>query len=107
MIKFNINNYIDIKLTDIGRDELKRQHLAFFGDRVPYESPNEDSEGYSRWQLWDIMNKLGNLLGNGFEPPFMPIIKIEIKDEIQYKSCPNCGNKTKHKICNHCFHEVI
>ena len=82
MIEFNMNNYIYVKLTQTGHDELKRQHIAFLGDKWPYIAPVEDEEGYSRWQMWDIMNKLGELLANGVEPAFMPIIKIETKKEI-------------------------
>ena len=82
MIEFNMNNYIHVKLTQIGHNELKRQHIAFLGDKWPYIAPVEDKEGYSKWQMWDIMNKLGELLANGVEPAFMPIIKIETKKEI-------------------------
>lgn len=82
MIEFNMNNYIHVKLTDTGRNELKRQHIEFLGNNWPYIPPEEDSEGYSKWQMWDIMNKLGELLANGVEPAFLPIIKIETYKEI-------------------------
>jgi hypothetical protein len=82
-IDFNINDYVLVKLTDVGRMELKRIYTdlnknlnGIMGDYTP---PVEDSEGWSRWQMWDLMNKLGSVMRYFVDPPFNTDIKIEVK----------------------------
>lgn len=61
-LEFNLNDMVSVKLTDAGRDELKKQHLELYKYRntIPeFEPPKEDESGYSEWQLWDLMSKFG------------------------------------------------
>lgn len=81
MIEFNLNDYCWVQLTDLGRKKLKRQHdelnkehNGFFGE---YKL-DEDSEGWSHWQMHEIMNKLGHMLINGVDVPFMPTIRLDV-----------------------------
>jgi hypothetical protein len=80
-MKFNINSYVKVKLNKVGIDELKRQHTelkANFPGLHDFREPKTDEEGYSRFQLHDLMNRLGHLCTLGFEPPFDTEIEIVI-----------------------------
>lgn len=74
-IKFNINQYVLVKLTEDGKKILREDHYEFWrkvGRQPPYQysEPKEDSEGYSKFQLWDLMSKLGPYCTLGFKLPF-------------------------------------
>ena len=84
-IKFNINNYVYVKITPIGLKELKRQHDDLYS-QVPilqntkFNPPKEDNEGWSKWQMHDLIGKLGYMTKMGFEVPFEIEIMFEVKD---------------------------
>ena len=67
MVSFNINDYVCVRLTDEGRKILTQQHRHV---------PAEDSDGYSKWQLWELMSVFGQHLYNGCIVPFEMTIKI-------------------------------
>jgi repressor LexA len=81
-VAFNINNYVRVRLTDVGRAELERQHGAFWSRTVrrtnppTYEPPAEDDGGWSKWTAWDLFGQLGHLLFNGGDVPFEMEIHI-------------------------------
>lgn len=81
MIDFNVNDYVYVKLTDVGLRILKENYneLNKFvnGFLDDYQPPKEDIDGWSRWQLWSLMEKLGNKCGSGVEIPFETTIRIE------------------------------
>lgn len=80
MQDFNINYNVHVRLTPRGRKLLMQWHAdAFKGslDRYPYEPPKEDADGWSRWQLWDLMQRLGEHCTMGPEPPFETTIRLE------------------------------
>ena len=79
---FNVNHTVRVKLTPIGRSELQRQHdelrksfpkLGGFTYRV-------DDEGYTEFQMWDLMERLGHLCGMGRPVPFETDIQLARKD---------------------------
>lgn len=81
-VKFNINDYVWVRLTDAGKiacrrqhDELRRQY-PMIGKYVP---PETDAQGYSRWQLWQLMQTFGPSISHGSPVPFDTEIKIEAK----------------------------
>ena len=81
MIDFNINNYVHVKLTDVGRralkenhDELNRFARGCLGD---YKPMKEDADGWSKWQLWSLMEELGNKCTHGMNTPFETNIRID------------------------------
>lgn len=82
-MEFNINHYVFVKLTDEGKAEHKRHHQEL-KEIVPslsdYKLPTEDGEGWSKWQMWSLMNQFGHMLYNGGKVPFDPTIKIDIKN---------------------------
>jgi len=87
--KFNINDTVKVKLTDYGKECLRKDYDDFLerGRRlvedkeyVPFEFrlPEEDKEGYSEWQLWVLMEKFGRHTGWGFaDLPFETTILLK------------------------------
>lgn len=65
-MKFNINNYVKVKLTDHGKEILLKQAEEFRSEHPNiasyYELPKEDDEGFSKWQLHSLMYRLGHLM---------------------------------------------
>jgi len=81
--EFNVNHYVRVQLTDEGRKALREAHARLYGcfvEKYPYEPPEEDANGWSKWQLWDLANQLGPRLFNGSPVPFMTTIQIELPD---------------------------
>ena len=80
LIDFNINEYVWVRLTQSGKlihrrnhDELRRQ----FPCLERYRAPLPDSAGYTRGQLWDLMQTFGPHFSLGGEPPFHTDIMFE------------------------------
>ncbi len=84
MKDFNINENVKVKLTDYGREELLKSSENFrkmfpqvkLEYKLEYKLPKEDKDGYSTWQLWDLMHQLGHLCIMGCKPPFETTMKI-------------------------------
>jgi len=71
---FNVNQMVEVKLTKEGlnilREEAEKYNLAF-------QKPETSSGGWSRWQLWQVMNKFGHAMGiENPRPPFENDIRI-------------------------------
>lgn len=68
---FNVNNEVWVRLTDEGRRQLNRNRE---GSALPHGKfpglPVEDADGFSKWQLWDLMSQFGPHMFNGCEIPF-------------------------------------
>jgi len=77
MIEFNINEYIYVKLTDVGRLIHQQDHQAFVA-AIPtlsasmklYRPPAVDAEGYSKFQGWRLMQLFGPHMQLGGPNPF-------------------------------------
>ena len=83
-IDFNINQMVLVKLTPAGKFQLCKDHYEFWLNSNPwfmreFKLPKEDSNGYSKWQLWHLMEALGKYCGLCKEPPFETDI-ILLKD---------------------------
>ncbi|NQT04172.1 MAG: hypothetical protein HQ580_19255 [Planctomycetes bacterium] len=85
MFEFNVNNYVHVRLTESGKKELRRQYdelkREFPQVKHGHHSPKEDENGWSKWQLHVLMNRLGNIMNCGMNPPFETTIKIEAPDK--------------------------
>lgn len=85
MSDFNVNDYVYVKLTDVGIEELERQHKELIEHHPNYTSPfiapKTDDEGYSKFQLWDLMSRLGHLCKLGCRQPFETTIKLNKQAE--------------------------
>ena len=81
---FNINQYVWVKLTPYGRECLRKNYdelASHFKDGLPwkFELPKEDADGWSKWQMHDLMDSLGKYVGMGRPLPFETNIKIGIR----------------------------
>lgn len=79
-VDFNVNDYVEVKLTDYGRQALRANYDklgASCGGKLAFEFklPQEDKEGWSRWQMWSLMQDLGPHIG--MNPPFETTIRIQ------------------------------
>ena len=85
MKSFNINSTVKVELTEFGKQMLEKYHIEFWGsrgmlDKFPYEPYKEDENGYVKFQLWDLMDKLGKYCSFGCDLPFDTVILIDEKD---------------------------
>ena len=85
MKSFNINSTVKVRLTKVGEELLKKNWEDFwnsFGrlDEFPYEPPNTDADGYVKFQMWDLMARLGEYCGLVDDLPFETVILIDEKD---------------------------
>lgn len=82
LIDFNINYYIHVQLTDRGREIHKRRWNILMetypGIDLEYRAPDEDKDGWSKWQAWDFMKNFGAYMGNGCKPVCSTGIKFEL-----------------------------
>jgi repressor LexA len=81
-VAININENVKIKLLERGLKELERQHeeLRKLSPSIgPWRPPAVDEDGYSKMQLWNLMQDLGHLCSMGFEPPFETEIIFEVR----------------------------
>lgn len=81
-IPFNLNHSVFVKLTEHGRKIHRQAHAdlnASCGGRLgPYSPPLEDNDGWSRWQLWELMHTFGPHVYNGCKAPIHTIIRFEM-----------------------------
>ena len=83
-VAFNINDYVQVKLTAYGRKCLRDNYdklNAAYGGQLPFKHspPTEDKDGWSRWQMWSLMADLGEYISMGMNPPFETTIRVEVK----------------------------
>ncbi len=81
-MKFNTNERVRVKLSEVGLAAFKRQIEALnmlFPDapKLPTE-PIVDADGYYSDQLWCLMRDFGHLMANGAPPPFDPNILVPV-----------------------------
>ena len=69
MKEFNINDYIKVKLTGLGVSIHTEHYLKYLKDchmfRYAELTPYVDSEGYTKYQLWEFMNIFGEYMYTG------------------------------------------
>ncbi len=82
---FNINASVKVRLTPRGRQLLIEEDARWArlirsrGGQWPvYQLPVEDKDGWSVWQMWDLMAKLGKHCGMGSKTPFETNVLVEI-----------------------------
>jgi len=81
-VTFNINDHVHVKLTEFGHECLRKNHEALWAGSIfvnvpAYMPPQEDAEGWSRWQLWQLMQGFGPYITLGEILPFETTIRIE------------------------------
>jgi len=75
-MEFNTNHNVRVRLTDHGRMVHRKSHDDMFGGNFPYELPKEDADGWSEWQLWDLMSQFGEHIHMIGPIPFETTIRI-------------------------------
>lgn len=80
MMEFNVNDKVRVRLTHHGRDIL-RGIVADYRQKHPKANalflfPQESDDGWSEWQLWELMSTFGEHCYNGCEVPFETTINI-------------------------------
>lgn len=77
----NINWWVQVRLTHEGRKhyyEYMRSLLEPYGKMNLYSPPEENSEGWSRWQMHELIGVFGSRVTNG-TLPFETTIRIELE----------------------------
>ena len=76
-IDFNVNSRVWVKLTPHGHDLRRRffERLCLPDGKIP---ELKEIDGWSRWQLWDLMNVFGQHMYNGCSVPFETTIRVEL-----------------------------
>tara|TARA_R110000744_G_scaffold147612_1_gene260561 strand:- start:2926 stop:3177 length:252 start_codon:yes stop_codon:yes gene_type:complete len=82
-MNLNLNETALVKLTPIGVKILEERHLELLKSNpnysTPFLLPNTNGDGYSKWQLWQLMSTFGEHIGMAKELPFETEVVIENK----------------------------
>lgn len=78
VVKFDINNFVRVKLTDMGKRILEKDstRMVFDNRIIKKFEVKEDSDGWSEWQLWDLMATFGEYMHDGCKVPFETEVEI-------------------------------
>lgn len=67
MVKINLNEYVKVHLTDLGKEIYYHQvdtiNDAYGKIVIEPKFPTEDSDGYTEFQLWDFIRLYGPHIG--------------------------------------------
>jgi len=82
-MRFNLNDKVKVKLNAEGHEIMRCEHQAYadafpgaFGEFKPKE---QDADGWSEWQLWDLMHTFGREVRMGnMHLPFETEIEIPV-----------------------------
>ena len=85
MKKFNANNIVKVKLTEYGLKILEKSHYEMLKRMTPesaklvgpFQAPKVDENGYSEFQLWQLMYYFGPYMYNFSNQPFETDILID------------------------------
>lgn len=102
-IPFNVNYEVRVKLTDVGRAAHRKNHDKLFAfaktrlgaedDAWKYRAPEEDTEGWSKWQLWVLMKEFGPHITMGMTPPFETAIELIPPVQSEHLEQPQADGK--------------
>ena len=76
-VNTNVNYWVKVKVSEYGIKCLKDDHERL---QLPYDfkTPKVDGEGFSKFQLWDLMMRFGPYILLGGRIPFETDIIIEV-----------------------------
>lgn len=81
MQSLNMNCSVKVKLNDKGKDIYYHRHDKYFqSELLKPRFPKVDEDGYSEFQLWDLMKIYGEYMVMGLSTPFDDL-NIYIKDD--------------------------
>jgi repressor LexA len=81
---FNVNGYVWVKLTPAGLKILENAHnwlRASFPNLPEFTPPETDSDGFTKYQLWSLMNDFGQYMRLGGKIPFETEVFFETKEK--------------------------
>lgn len=78
-VKFNINEHVRVKLTPAGLKVLN-DHWAEFGVLDKLDRLEVDDQGFTEFQLWDLMSIFGSSICIGSKTMFETDIYFDSKD---------------------------
>ena len=79
-MNFNLNGCVWVKLNTRGIEILEERHKELYRyhpNTPPFRLPQIDVNGYTRYQLWDLMQNFGEHICMGLPLPFAPTIELE------------------------------
>ena len=84
-MKYNINDYIKVKLNDVGKEIFYHRYDALnsyyknhgMEDIIKPRYPEEDIDGYTKFQIWEFMKLYGEYVVMGRNLLFETEIIIE------------------------------
>ncbi len=85
MVPFNVNSYVRVKLTPHGH-KIVRERFRKLNAVLPvtadlrFTPPKEDSDGWSRWQMWSLMETFGAHVGLALPISFETSIEFEVEE---------------------------
>lgn len=84
-MKINLNDFVKVKLTDLGKDIYYHRFDAlndYYGREVLKPSfPEEDENGYASFPLWEFISIYGQYIGMG-KPNVIEPIEIILEDKV-------------------------
>jgi hypothetical protein len=89
---FNANDKVRVKLTKEGRAYHRRLYDERYIGLFDYTPPKEDAEGWSEWQLHDLMSTFGGAISLAAPVPFetwFQFGKPEFPHASERKDAPN------------------
>lgn len=79
-MRVTLNDIVRVKLTDYGRKVMRENHEDLKASA--YHAPEEDADGYSKWQLWCLIEEFGAHMRWGGELPFELEIDVKPRGEV-------------------------
>ena len=83
-VELNLNDYVWVRLRDPGRAILREQDVSWsrlfatsYGRLPTAEKQASENAGWSRWQLWSLIECFGSALFLGCDPPFETTIRLQ------------------------------
>lgn len=87
MYKFNINDFIKVRLTNFGKDvyreyyeSVTNEYNKFWGYTLKMPELDTDPNGFTKFQLWDFMRIFGKSFGPGI-PNIIEDISIYLEED--------------------------
>lgn len=75
-MKFNINNYVLVKLTPLGVSWINKYYADLGCQKAP--ELQYQTDGRVQFQLWELMSIFGTILDNGCDMPFETEIELDV-----------------------------
>ena len=76
-IKFNLNDNIKFKLTEVGKDIIAKKF-----EKKPATAPEPDPSGFYQMQAWDFISVFGSRFVFGLPAPMEPEVVLVKREEI-------------------------